>query len=79
MRIVLFGLGSGASAVAVFLFVVLCRIIIIYGEYLRQSSFSRRIIMCSTRNTLNFTWRLVMCPQSVIDYVVVHQLSHIKY
>lgn len=27
----------------------------------------------------NFAWRLVMCPQSVIDYVVVHELSHITY
>ena len=32
---------------------------------------------CSTKNALNFAWRLVMCPVSVIDYVVVHELSHI--
>ena len=34
---------------------------------------------CSTKNNLNFAWRLVMCPLSVIDYVVVHELSHITY
>lgn len=34
---------------------------------------------CSTKNNLNFTWRLIMCPLSVIDYVVVHELSHITY
>lgn len=34
---------------------------------------------CSTRNNLNFAWRLVMAPLSVIDYVVVHELSHIAY
>lgn len=34
---------------------------------------------CSTNNNLNFAWRLVMCPLSVIDYVVVHELSHITY
>jgi len=34
---------------------------------------------CSTKNALNFAWRLVMCPVSVIDYVVVHELSHITY
>lgn len=34
---------------------------------------------CSTRNNLNFAWRLIMCPMPVIDYVVVHELSHIAY
>ena len=34
---------------------------------------------CSTKNHLNFAWRLIMCPLSVIDYVVVHELSHITY
>jgi len=34
---------------------------------------------CSTKNNLNFAWRLIMCPLSVIDYVVVHELSHIAY
>lgn len=34
---------------------------------------------CSGKNNLNFAWRLIMCPLSVIDYVVVHELSHITY
>lgn len=34
---------------------------------------------CSAKNNLNFAWRLVMCPLSAIDYVVVHELSHITY
>lgn len=34
---------------------------------------------CSAKNALNFAWRLVMCPIYVIDYVVVHELSHITY
>ena len=29
---------------------------------------------CSTKNNINFAWRLIMCPISVIDYVVVHEL-----
>ncbi len=33
---------------------------------------------CSQKNTLNFTYRLVMSPKSVVDYVVVHELAHIK-
>lgn len=34
---------------------------------------------CSHNDNVNFAWRLIMCPVSVIDYVVVHELSHIKY
>jgi predicted metal-dependent hydrolase len=33
---------------------------------------------CGRNNSLNFTWRLVMAPLEVIDYVVVHELAHIK-
>lgn len=33
---------------------------------------------CSPNGNLNFTWRLVMAPLAVIDYVVVHELVHLK-
>ena len=33
---------------------------------------------CGHKDTLNFTWRLIMAPSRVIDYVVVHELMHIK-
>jgi len=32
---------------------------------------------CSTRKTLNFSWRLIMADDELIDYVVVHELAHI--
>lgn len=32
---------------------------------------------CSPNGTLNFTWRVVMAPLDVIDYVVVHELAHL--
>lgn len=34
---------------------------------------------CSGKGSLNFSFRLVMAPVSVIDYVVVHELAHIKH
>ena len=32
----------------------------------------------SRRGTLSFSWRLIMCPPWVLDYVVVHELAHLK-
>jgi len=33
---------------------------------------------CSARGDLAFNWRLVMAPLMVIDYVVAHELVHLK-
>jgi predicted metal-dependent hydrolase len=33
---------------------------------------------CSSRKSLNFSWRLIMADDAIIDYVVVHELAHIK-
>jgi hypothetical protein len=33
---------------------------------------------CSTRGTLSFNWRLVMAPPEVLNYVVVHELAHLR-
>ncbi len=32
----------------------------------------------SRRETLSFNWRLVMCPPEILDYVVVHELAHLR-
>ena len=31
---------------------------------------------CSSRGTLSFNWRLVMVPPEVLDYVILHELTH---
>ena len=46
---------------------------------LRISSARTRWGSCSGRDSLSFTWRLIMCPIQVIDYVIVHELSHITH
>ena len=32
---------------------------------------------CSAKKSINFSWRLIMADDDVIDYVVVHELAHI--
>jgi predicted metal-dependent hydrolase len=34
---------------------------------------------CGPTGNLRFTWRLVMAPLPIIDYVVVHELVHLQY
>jgi predicted metal-dependent hydrolase len=34
---------------------------------------------CGTAGALNFHWKTLMAPQTVIDYIVVHELCHLRY
>jgi predicted metal-dependent hydrolase len=38
----------------------------------------RRWGECHPDGKLRFNWRLILCPPAVIDYVVVHELAHLK-
>jgi predicted metal-dependent hydrolase len=47
-------------------------------KQVKISSAKTRWGSCSPDGTLNFTWRLVMAPLDVVDYVVVHELAHLR-
>lgn len=34
---------------------------------------------CSNLNNININWRLILAPPPVLEYVVVHELCHIKH
>jgi predicted metal-dependent hydrolase len=43
---------------------------------IRISSARTRWGSCSSNGTLSFTYRLIMAPLQVVDYVIVHELVH---
>lgn len=53
----------------------------IYCDYakIRISGARTRWGSCSSLGTLSFSWRLVMTPPDMIDYVVVHELVHLEH
>jgi hypothetical protein len=47
-------------------------------QKVRISSARTRWGSCSPKGTLSFTWRLVLAPPGIIDYVLIHELVHTR-
>ncbi len=47
-------------------------------QTIKMSNAVQRWGSCSARGNVNFSWRLVMAPLDIIDYVIVHELVHMK-
>ena len=39
----------------------------------------KRFGSCSGKNRICFSWRIMAYPKELVDYVVVHELAHIKH
>ena len=46
---------------------------------LKITSAKTRFGSCSSKGALCFSWRLMMYPAAAIEYVVVHELAHLKH
>ena len=45
---------------------------------IRITSAKKRFGSCSGTDHLCFSWRLMLYPNEAVDYVVVHELAHIR-
>jgi predicted metal-dependent hydrolase len=32
---------------------------------------------CTSQGNINFPWRIMMCPEHIIDYVIAHEMAHL--
>lgn len=46
---------------------------------IKWSNARRRWGSCSSRGNLNLNWRLILLPPEVADYIVVHEIAHLRY
>lgn len=55
------------------------RIMGLYPTGLTITGAEKRFGSCSGKNRICFSWRLMRYPEAAIDYVVVHELAHIRH
>ena len=48
----------------------------LHYEKVKITSARTRWGSCSPKNTLSFSWRLMLTPPEVIEYVIIHELAH---
>ena len=34
---------------------------------------------CSAQGNINLNWKVIMAPEAVIDYLIIHELAHLKF
>lgn len=50
----------------------------LYPTSVKITSAATRFGSCSGKNSICFSYRLMLYPPEAVDYVVVHELAHIK-
>lgn len=48
-------------------------------KQIRVMELNNRWGSCTANGDLNFHWKVMMLPLTILDYVIVHELAHVKY
>lgn len=51
----------------------------LYPTQVRITGARTRFGSCGSQGHICFSWRLMQYPPEAIDYVVVHELAHLRY
>lgn len=46
---------------------------------IRISDYKSKWGSCSSKNKISYNWRIILADQKIIDYLIVHELAHIKF
>lgn len=55
------------------------RLLSVDFETIRIKDQQSRWGSCSSKRNLNFNWRIIMAPEPVCDYVIIHELCHLVF
>ena len=55
------------------------KILRVHAKSVTVYDFKSRWGSCSVNGDIRFNWRIIMAPNSIVDYVVVHELSHLLH
>lgn len=50
----------------------------LHAESYRVTSAGTRWGSCNNRKCIALSWKLIQCPADTIDYVIIHELAHLK-
>ena len=48
-------------------------------SYVKIKNFKKRLGSCSIKGEIVFNWKIIMFPRDIIDYIIIHELSHLIY
>ncbi|MDQ7072857.1 MAG: SprT family zinc-dependent metalloprotease [Gammaproteobacteria bacterium] len=51
----------------------------LYPTSITIKTYKARWGSCSNKGEINFNWQLILAPQAVVDYVIFHELCHLRH
>ena len=53
-------------------------LLVVSPKLINTRSYKARWGCCSNKKEITYNWQIIMAPEHIIDYVIVHELCHIK-